>query len=392
MKKNILKLVGLLVVSTMIFIACGGGGDDTPSEEEKIEISQKGDIVLNLGESTEIEIVKGNGDYYIDIFGEGISIIKTKIETKFILTATREGEVSLRISDRFSKKLIVKVKIIETRPHMDIWAKDFLIDAKEKDKSGIWIDFNSNGIREKGEDEIEFGVRKKYHSSGRIYGNVSVLHCGGPNLHNIDVSKNPALVELHCNNNFLGSLDVSKNLALVELYCNNNFLESLDVSKNKALEVLRCSENDLRKLDVSKNTSLRILSCSMIFLKKLDVSKNINLEFLNCHYCCRGSDTLPNLDVSKNVALKTLYCNFNGLTSLDVSKNTELESLLCHQNKLTYLDVSKNRKLKELYSYSNDLSCIKVNKEQFDIAKKYPSDWRKGKAMLSTFCEPGKEK
>ena len=58
-----------------------------------------------------------------------------------------------------------------------------------------------------------------------INGNdITHLNSSSRRLINLDVSANPALIELICSYNQLTSLDVNKNTALRSLYCNNNQL------------------------------------------------------------------------------------------------------------------------------------------------------------------------
>lgn len=129
---------------------------------------------------------------------------------------------------------------------------------------------------------------------------VRGLSCEDNTLVDIDVSKNPNLVELDCFLNQLTSLDVSKNLLLDELNCSYNQLTSLDVSKNKRLFGLSCSFNKLSGLDLSANSVLIWLDCRKNQLKSLDLSKNIKLVRLNCPNNQLNADSL-------NAAFATLH-------------------------------------------------------------------------------------
>ena len=91
---------------------------------------------------------------------------------------------------------------------------------------------------------------------------LKTLWCSSNQLTSLDVSNNPALVNLDCSSNQLTSLDVSNNPALVDLDCAGNQLTSLDVSNNLALESLYCDYNALISLDISNNSDLEHLYCS----------------------------------------------------------------------------------------------------------------------------------
>ena len=123
---------------------------------------------------------------------------------------------------------------------------------------------------------------------------------------------------------------------------NAKLLTDINLSKNPALMELHCQDNPLTGLDVSKNAALTWLYCKSCGLTRLDVSNNQALAYLNCGY-----NQLKSLDVSKNPALKELYCYYNPLTSLDVSNNTVLTELNCSSATLTDLYLAYGQTFKE---------------------------------------------
>ena len=152
--------------------------------------------------------------------------------------------------------------------------------------------------------------------------NISHFYFGSSNytkLFDLDVSGNPALIELRCSYNQLTHLDVSANIALTLLNCAYNQLTELNVSANSALEVLECYNNQITRLDVSGNPALSTLFCSNNQLTALDLSKNKEIYSIDCR-----NNLLANLKIGENTALNALHCANNRLTSLDVSKNNEL--------------------------------------------------------------------
>jgi len=95
--------------------------------------------------------------------------------------------------------------------------------------------------------------------TGKVQASITYLSCCNMALTALDVSQNPALIELWCQYNDLSELDVSRNTALIALHCGGNNLAALDVSQNTALLLLSCYNNELTALDVSRNAALEQL-------------------------------------------------------------------------------------------------------------------------------------
>lgn len=165
---------------------------------------------------------------------------------------------------------------------------------------------------------------------------LTLLYCDRNPLTTLDVTKNTLLKELGFGGT-ISTIDLSKNPALVNLYSGGAKLNTLDVSKNPALEVLWTENNNLTTLDLSKNAALKNLGCDGNKLTTLDLSGNPLLAMVTC-----SGNKITTIDVSKNINLVTLYCPNNLISSLDVSNNPKLTSLNCPYNKLTSLDLSKN--------------------------------------------------
>ena len=159
--------------------------------------------------------------------------------------------------------------------------------------------------------------------------------------------------------------------SLKTLWCSSNQLTSLDVSNNPALVNLDCSSNQLTSLDVSNNPALVDLDCAGNQLTSLDVSNNLALESLYCDY-----NALISLDVSNNLALESLYCDYNALISLDVSNNLALESLYCDYNALISLDISNNSDLEHLYCSGNPGDGTKFNVAAWFGNDNIPADFK----------------
>lgn len=273
---------------------------------------------------------------------------------------------------------------------------DFRLKASEEAKASTWLDLNSNGTYDLGEELTDLILNEgwkapKASSKVTLYGAISELYCEKNDLVDISLSASSALETLDCSNNQLTKLDLKELPNLSILLCSENKLEALDVSKNPNLSKLWCSKNSgIKTLDLSANTELMALWCYGCDLSTLDLSPCTSLTGVDCYsnkltsltlgakdYLTRIScfdnqlETLdlqgvPNLDelncssnkltslsLTQTPYLTSLNCANNRLSSLDLSAVPYLESLYCHKNELTALDLTKNKALEVLYCYEN---------------------------------------
>lgn len=86
---------------------------------------------------------------------------------------------------------------------------------------------------------------------------LETLNVSNNVLTSLDLSGNPALVQLYCRHNLLETLDVSHNLELVFIETFDNRLTSFDGSMLKKLEFLHIDYNRLTTLDMSANPALK---------------------------------------------------------------------------------------------------------------------------------------
>lgn len=99
------------------------------------------------------------------------------------------------------------------------------IDAAASDRADLWVDLNTNGIKDAGEAVMNTsGALYVVPASGKItvHGKVTRLGASSQRISSLDVSKNPSLVSLICSGNMIPGLDLSKNTALIELDCSKN--------------------------------------------------------------------------------------------------------------------------------------------------------------------------
>jgi Leucine-rich repeat (LRR) protein len=201
-----------------------------------------------------------------------------------------------------------KISIVKAADDNTDW--QLLVDASSSDRANVWVDKNSNGIKDIGEAIAGFGIK------------VTVPFSGNRTL---DVYGK--LVEFGCSSNELITIDLSKSVSLKVLDCAFNRLTALNLSSNTSLESLDCSYNELPTLNLNQNTALTDLSCSYNKLTSLNVSQNSKL--ISIHAL---KNSFPTVDVSKNLVLERLTISNGVVTTLNLSTNTALQEVQIHRN------------------------------------------------------------
>ena len=207
----------------------------------------------------------------------------------------------------------------------------------------------------------------------------------------IDLSHNPALLEVSIHDFFLESIDLSNNYLLEYLDVAQSYLSELDVSNCENLEFLFCFSNELSTLDVSNNLELKVLDCGGMspeyptnsFLE-LDLSNNINLTQLSCPGTL--SESPYALDLSNNPNLTYLNVAYNYLSSLDIANgNNENLHLIAQYNPVECINVDsveiailanadENDWLEEDgVVYSADCANIGIDEEGYIEISVYPN-------------------
>ncbi|MBQ6944392.1 MAG: leucine-rich repeat domain-containing protein, partial [Ruminococcus sp.] len=166
-----------------------------------------------------------------------------------------------------------------------------------------------------------------FHSKGmtsiegiEFFTKLTKLNCYGNYLTNVDLSGNPALVEVTLNSNRLHTLILDGCTSLAELYVDDNQLTALDVDSCTNLDYLTIDNNPLTELDITSNEKLRVLYVRDTPLTSLELSGCPDLDA----FSCSGSG-LTALDVSNNTKLTNLSVNNTGITSIDLTNCTILE-------------------------------------------------------------------
>lgn len=273
--------------------------------------------------------------------------------------------------------------------NLDAGFKDYLVSRYDRDGDGEISRKEARGIREIGVCSDEWNIRSL--KGIEHMPNLEILNCTGSwidgpvpdqpyyfqgpyrwdgifgpagTLREVDVSRNPNLVELALYNNAGLGLSIG----------------TLDLHANPLLEVLELGMTDLEYPDVSFLTDLRVLNLSHLHGTKPDISKLDKLTFFaldfpqddrtgyavdvsHCpdleelHIATAGSVS----DLSKNPKMRNLSLDYMGLTSLDVSIFPHLVDLSCRGNQIAELDLSANPQLWRLECRDNLLRTLDVS-------------------------------
>ena len=145
------------------------------------------------------------------------------------------------------------------------------LDAEERDREGVWIDINNNGVYDSGVDATpeSFIDDEGNHyytlksSTFRIYGNITKLNVWSQELSVVDVSRCRNLKFLGCwNNNLTNGLYLGE-----AIY---------------SLQILGIGKNPIARIDLSKAVRLKDLSApDCPKLESLDLKNNRALKTLN---------------------------------------------------------------------------------------------------------------
>lgn len=215
-----------------------------------------------------------------------------------------------------------------------------LINVPVGEQAHAWIDLNDNGIKESGEQLLDFDSKVQYMIASQtisVYANLTSFDCKENALTILNVSQAEALMTLECSKNSLSSIDLSNNLNLQTLDISSNAITALDLTMNTGLIAMNCNSNKLSTLNISDNIALSDLFCNSNQLTQLDLTHNKSLHYLAC-----SNNQLTLLDIGSNNTLIGIDCSSNQLTSLDFSTYNALRFLDCHANDLTKLIVANN--------------------------------------------------
>ncbi len=202
-----------------------------------------------------------------------------KLNTTYIVTVKVYDEDG-NVSEYPSKKITTLAAPLESSLNKTTYAVlttdkkhsiRIYLDAEERDREGVWIDINNNGVYDSGVDAIpeSFIDDEGNHyytlksSTFRIYGNITELNVWSQELSVVDVSR--------CRNlKFLGCYD-------------NNLTNGLYLGEAiYSLQILGIGKNPIARIDLSKAVRLKDLSApDCPKLESLDLKNNRALKTLN---------------------------------------------------------------------------------------------------------------
>ena len=202
-----------------------------------------------------------------------------KLNTTYIVTVKVYDEDG-NVSEYPSKKITTLAAPLESSLNKTTYAVlttdkkhsiRIYLDAEERDREGVWIDINNNGVYDSGVDAIpeSFIDDEGNHyytlksSTFRIYGNITKLNVWSQELSVIDVSRCRNLKFLGCwNNNLTNGLYLGE-----AIY---------------SLQILGIGKNPIARIDLSKAVRLKDLSApDCPKLESLDLKNNRALKTLN---------------------------------------------------------------------------------------------------------------
>ena len=202
-----------------------------------------------------------------------------KLNTTYIVTVKVYDEDG-NVSEYPSKKITTLAAPLESSLNKTTYAVlttdkkhsiRIYLDAEERDREGVWIDINNNGVYDSGVDATpeSFIDDEGNHyytlksSTFRIYGNITKLNVWSQELSVVDVSRCRNLKFLGCwNNNLTNGLYLGE-----AIY---------------SLQILGIGKNPIVRIDLSKAVRLKDLSApDCPKLESLDLKNNRALKTLN---------------------------------------------------------------------------------------------------------------
>lgn len=314
-------------------------------------------------------------------------------------------------------------KIILETDRYDGGMLKLAFDAPVKDRGGVWLDLNNNGIKDEGEAVTAFSdfkagtVAEEYYTAESkivtVYGKIAGLKCGGNEIIFLDITGNPDLSYLECSGNLLKSLDVSSSVLLTYLICSNNNMEKeaingmfnglkdwsgapevnaffniknnpgtpqadMDIALQKGWKTN--TEEVLPKITfttlVEKGKEVKLIIGALEDDKQdvwIDLNGNGKKESgeEKVRFLIPGSQvqiptkyTIQNQTITVYGKVTHFGCDDNKITSVDVSQNVFLRLLDCNDNLLETLDVSSLKDLVDLSCNGNRLKTLDVRQNK----------------------------
>ncbi len=405
--KSKLKVLGVLLVSTMVFFAC--------SKDEDKPMPQPTEKVVKFADANFKKVLLENTE----------------------LNTNKDNEIQEKEALAFTGKINVKGKGLTNLTDLQFFPNITELDCSNNNLTTLNLSKNTKLTAVYCQHNKIKGAETTTATKGQtdektiwtlsVNTELKILDCSYNQLVNIDLSKNTKLENVDCSHNIeLVSLNVANgNNAVLKIlnatntpklktilvdedksqnppkewkkdentnYNNQNITPNPYIEFTTYLNEMRLTMNsndedkanvwiDLNKNGVRDNGEevttfdeevsyivnkqtirvygkITVFNCYSGGLTYLNVENSPELIELECGY-----NTLKSLNVSKNKKLVKLGCDESELTGLNVDSNLELTHLKCDGNEFTSLNITNNSKLKELRCENNQLESLDVSKK-----------------------------
>lgn len=149
----------------------------------------------------------------------------------------------------------------------------------------------------------------------------------------------------HCPH--LESVDLSTAVNLEKIYFRECYaLGALDVSRQPALIELIFTRTQIKSIDLTRNLSLQTLICSHSPIQYLELKKNKELVELDCSYC---PIAWPWLELYNNAKLQKLYFHGTSIGYHDLTYHPELIEFGCSGSQMNWVNLFKCPNIRKVF-------------------------------------------
>ncbi len=109
-----LTITGLQEGQSVLVIADAAGRENVIEVRVKyVELELPGSLALELGESREVPIIKGNFGYKASSKSTGVVGVEVQDDAKLVLRGQAKGETDITVTDRSGKTATIKLRVVE---------------------------------------------------------------------------------------------------------------------------------------------------------------------------------------------------------------------------------------------------------------------------------------
>lgn len=344
------KLVFIILAATFLML-CVSAVADTVLNEKNFPDEHFREVVARYDKNKDgkLSSKEVKGVRQVDCSGMGITSLKG-IETFRDLT-------SLNCSDN----LLTELDVSKCTGLVDLYCSGNMLNEKTLKIGGAGKDLSTLEISNNQFTHLDLSKLKA----------LGYLFCSGNLLTELDVSKNPELLDCNCGGNRIARLVTAKETKIEWLVVSGNGMTELDLSSHPKLKSLQCGDNLLTELDLSANPMLEVLDCARNRLSELDLSSNPMIKHLLCY-----ENELEKLDLSNCILLEFVNTTDNRIAELKISPR--LKSLACFENELEMIDVST----------SADLCALVADGQRVQFSRDWEAFEWNGKSGVSLSIDP----